>query len=261
MANNMILHCGGYKAERDDVAAVVTPPATGSHFPLDHMRMIDETIGACEEAGLEIVTANHALVDKPLKGEHGDGSAYRGARYFGLLDVRPKNGWDPDNDHGLAIGMRNTHDKSFAASLVAGTRVFVCDNLGFNGEVMLSRLHTRFIARDLPRLVTDAFSKIIEHNANVEKQITVFKESDVDNVFVHDVVCKALRSQAMPNAAVTKVLGQWYDPAYDEFKPRNAWSVLNAFTEVAKEWKAPDMKARRTMRFHTLLAQELGCAV
>jgi hypothetical protein len=65
----------------------------------------------------------------------------------------------------------------------------------------------------------------------------------------------------MPNAAVAKVLNQWYDPIHEEFAARTAWSALNAFTEIAKEWKSPDTKIKRTMRWHTLLAQELGCAV
>lgn len=256
MSSKMILHCGGYNADFRAVQAVQTPAPNGQHFPMDHEELIEETIQAVTDAGLEIVATNHALVDKPV-----DGNVLVGARYFGLMDVRPKNNWDPDSDHGLALGLRNTHDKSYAASLVAGTRVFVCDNLGFSGEVMLSRRHTRHISRDLPRLVTDAFGKVIELNDRIEQQIAIFKTSEVKNEFVHDVICKAVRTQALPGSAVTKVLGHWYDPEFEAFMPRTAWSCLNAFTEVAKEWKSPDAKAKRTMRIHTLLAQELGIAV
>jgi len=256
--NSMILHCGGYAADDDAVRNVVTPEATGTHHPMDHTRLINETVEAVNASGLEVVNANHALVDQPLRqGE----VKHIGARYFGLLDVRPKNGVGLGSDHGLAIGMRNTHDKSYCASLVAGTRVFVCDNLGFSGEVMLSRRHTSGIFRDLPRLVTDAFGKIIEHNQKIEEQIEIFKTSTIDNRRMHDIVCKAVRCNAIPNRTVPSILQQWYQPAHDVFRARTAWSALNAVTEVAKSWKNPTTKTDRTMRFHTLLAQELSIAV
>ena len=49
-----------------------------------------------------------------------------GLRYFGLLEVT--NGAAHD-DYGLVIGLRNSHDKSFPASIALGSGVFVCDNL------------------------------------------------------------------------------------------------------------------------------------
>jgi len=34
----------------------------------------------------------------------------------------------------FAIGLRNSHDKSFRLSCTVGLRVFVCENLAFHGE-------------------------------------------------------------------------------------------------------------------------------
>jgi hypothetical protein len=55
-----------------------------------------------------------------------------------------------------AVGIRNSHDKTFPAGLVAGTKVFCCDNLAFSGEVQISRKHTRFAERDLTHLTARA---------------------------------------------------------------------------------------------------------
>ena len=60
------------------------------------------------------------------------------------------------DDYGLVIGLRNSHDKSFPASIALGSGVFVCDNLAFSAEVTIARRHTRFIERDLPRVVHTA---------------------------------------------------------------------------------------------------------
>jgi hypothetical protein len=51
--------------------------------------------------------------------------------------VQVANGLNPE-DFGLVAGVRNSHDKSFPASLVLGASMFVCDNLSFSGEVKKS---------------------------------------------------------------------------------------------------------------------------
>ena len=44
----------------------------------------------------------------------------------------------------LAVGVRNSIDKSLPLGFCAGSRVFVCDNLSFRSELMVHRKHTRF---------------------------------------------------------------------------------------------------------------------
>ena len=59
-------------------------------------------------------------------------------------------------DHSLVVGLRNSHDHSFCLGVSLGSRVFVCDNLAFSGEVRVARKHTNRIAFDLPKLVNGA---------------------------------------------------------------------------------------------------------
>jgi len=59
------------------------------------------------------------------------------------------------------LGIRNSHDKTFPASLVDGALVFVCDNLSFSGEIRVTRKHTRFIRRDLVTLVQGPIGKLM----------------------------------------------------------------------------------------------------
>ncbi len=48
--------------------------------------------------------------------------------------------------------VRNSHDKTFPAGIVAGTQVPVCDNLSFAGEISLARKHTSNILAPKERL-------------------------------------------------------------------------------------------------------------
>src|SRR2546430_2638626 len=56
------------------------------------------------------------------------GVSQDGMKMFGVmtLSLTHGNGGDAIS---LAIGLRNSHDKSFALGMVAGFRVFCCDNL------------------------------------------------------------------------------------------------------------------------------------
>jgi hypothetical protein len=62
-------------------------------------------------------------------------------RNFGILEVR--NG-SLHSDYGLAVGLQNTHDRTYPAGLAFGSRVLVCSNLSFVHEVTLARRHTRY---------------------------------------------------------------------------------------------------------------------
>ena len=52
-----------------------------------------------------------------------------GMRMFGVLDLEA--GFEACR---FAIGLRNSHDKSFRLSCTVGVRVFVCENLAFSGD-------------------------------------------------------------------------------------------------------------------------------
>ena len=65
-----------------------------------------------------------------------------GMRMFGVMDL--SSGFDGCR---LAIGLRNSHDKSFRLSCTVGLRVFVCENLAFHGEYAPS---TKFLNPRFP---------------------------------------------------------------------------------------------------------------
>jgi len=49
-----------------------------------------------------------------------------------------------------------------------------------------------------------------------------------------DLVIKAVDCQAITLSQIPSVLKEWREPAYEEFRPRNAWSLFNAATEFMK---------------------------
>ena len=53
--------------------------------------------------------------------------------------------------------------------------------------------------------------------------------SELRNLTARAVDCRAITSSQVPD-----VVQEWREPSHREFRPRNLWSPLNAFTEVYK---------------------------
>ena len=237
---NLILHCGGKTADREQLMNLPTPDATESWQPIPHYDLLYSVGETLQRSGLNIVTEAHGL-------------SRDGDRYFGMLQVM--NGENPD-DYGLVVGIRNSHDKSFPAALCLGAGVFVCDNLSFSGEVKLARKHTRHILRDLPGLVDRSVGLLGDHRRLQDKRIAGYKCHAMNDSQTHDVLINALDARIITPRAIPDVLQEWRSPAHDEFAPRTAWSLFNAFTETFKGSATRSLP--QTQKLHGLMDSVCG---
>lgn len=242
--SNLILHAGALSATREQIAAVETPAATDNWFPVPHSRLIEQTIGQLQAGGLQVVSESHGL-------------SKDGGRYFGVFNLAPSQ---IDADFNLAVGLRNSHDKSLAAGLALGTRVFVCDNLAFSGEVRIGRKHTRFIERDLPRLMADAVNRVVERGPAMQQRVEAYKNTDVIDAVAHDIVVRSIDSGVIGAPCVPHVLKEWREPKHAEFASRTAWSLFNAFTETLKRYE-PHAMAKRSRALYGLFDLASGVSL
>lgn len=262
--SNLIIHCGAAVVERDAVAQVVTPERTDTWTPISHLEFLNQVEANLGGQNLRVVNQAHALT------KNGD-------RYFGLLQVdnRPADivseewygkqdsahiKFEQQSEYGYIVGLRNSHDKSYPASLVVGSQVFVCDNLSFSGEIKVSRKHTTYISRDLPALTAKAIGLLAEKWTDQENRFTAYKQHELSNVDAHDLLIRALDIKAVTAQQIPHVLREWRTPRHPEFAAcgPTAWRLFNAVTEVAKDtgslWGLP----RRTTALHGLLDQACG---
>lgn len=230
----MMLHCGAKTVGIEDVASVKTPEATLTHYPVPHDTLIAETLETLGSYGYDVRNVTHAL------GGRDD------ARYFGLIDIVHEAA-----DYGLTVGVRNSHDKAYSAGLVAGTRVFVCDNLAFNGEVKLNRKHTRYIVRDLPHMLGKMMGRMGKFLERQDEQIAAYKGRELDDAKARYLMVEMVKRGAVPVTKLPAVLKEWERPSHGEFSDRNMWSLFNAVTECAKGWGA-EQTVRRTQVLHAV---------
>jgi hypothetical protein len=241
MTGKLMIHCGGREVAREELEGVRTPPATATWQPIPHATLLSEVEQSLARNHLRVVAEQHAL-------------AREGDRYFGLLQIA--NGRNR-GDYGWVLGLRNSHDQTFPAGFVVGSRVFVCDNLAFSGEIVIARRHTRWILRDLPRLVLDGVSQLTARWHSQEERYARYRETPVTDGEAHDLVIRALDARAITTVQVPQVLREWREPAFAEFCPRTAWSLFNAFTRVVGEGSVWTV-ARRTQVLHGVCDAHCG---
>ncbi len=240
----MLLHCGGQVVDRDTVFDVPTPFPTDTWFPLPHHELINEVEGQLVTAGFDITGEAHGL-------------SHDGARYFGVLGVTVPGQEDGDRDYSWIVGLRNSHDKSIPAGLVAGVRVLVCDNKSFTGEVRISRKHTKFAARDLRHLTSRAVGQLGDRFRGLDQRISAYRGFGLTDMRAHDLVVRAVDCRAITTSQVPEVLSEWRQPPHAEFQPRTAWSLFNACTEALKGIN-PHTAVARSQALHGLFDGLVG---
>lgn len=238
----MLLHCGAELVDRREVYDVPTPAGTETWFPLAHAGLIYEVESQLHSAGFNLTAEHHAL-------------SRQGRRYFGLFEVNAPGRLF--REYGWVVGIRNSHDKTYPAGLVAGSRVFICDNLAFGGEVRISRKHTKFAARDLRHLTARAVGQLGDHFHRIDERIAAYRGRRITNPQAHDLVIKATDCNAITPSQIPVVLEEWRKPSHDDFLPRNAWSLFNAATEAMKGIN-PNTIVNRTQALHGLFDGLVG---
>ena len=68
---------------------------------------------------------------------------------------------------------------------------------------------------------------------------------------------EAIRANVLPASRLPKVIEAWEEPKHEEFIPRTAWSLFNAFTEVQKG-APPRAQMEGSLRLSSLFRRELS---
>ena len=223
-----------------EIFLTTTPEATETHYPIPHGTLVETVRDVVVGAQWNITDTDYALF-------HEDNEMF--------AVWRIQNG-ESHPDYDLTIGLRNSHNKMFAAGMAVGSYVMVCSNLDFSGEVVIGRKHTRHILRDLRGLVERAFSKVQSMRILQDRRIEVYKEYTPSDTEVHDFLIRSVDQKVMANSYIPKILKEYRTPSHEEFfndgRVRTGWTLLNAYTEAFKR-ATPLTLSNRTIKLHRML--------
>lgn len=219
MSGRLLIHCGGYETTREEIVKVEAPKPTKTHYPINHSTMITEAEKLIQKVGYEIISEAHAL-------------SHEEQRYFGLYELQSTI--TEVTEYNPVVGIRNSHDKAYAAGLVCGQSVFVCDNLSFTGEFTFTRRHTRHGEMETLTGMADVFAQMPAFEHRMKERVDIYKETQIPRDISKFIITCAQRRIIAPNQVVP-VWEEWEDPV-DSFgnEGRNLWRLTNAFTSTMK---------------------------
>ena len=207
----LILHAGAEIVDYDGLRALETPEATDTHVPIPHHMVVDMVKYSLGFYGHELIDENYGVTPD-------------GARFFGVLSLR-----SPYGDYVDTVGLRNSHDKRFPIGISIGSRVFVCDNLAFNGDHVIRRKHTAKARRDLPGLVAEVIEPLGEARKAQAITFERYKATELTDDIADLAVMQLYRKGAINVTRIADVLSAYDDPPHD-WGDKTAWRLFNAAT-------------------------------
>lgn len=221
------VHAGASIMTRAQLAGIPTPASTPTWRPIGHADLVDLITDRLQAAGYGIASEQYAVQKE-------------GLWFFGALDLKA-----PDDalvqvvdGTGLAIGFQHSNDKKLALRVVAGARVFVCDNLALSGDREVFRnLHTHGVIGRLRESLGGYFGGLQEQVAKLRERFGVWQASPLTDTEAKAIVYDALHDGTLPHRIRHEVHEAYFraeELEYTDCMPRSKWGLHNACTRAFK---------------------------
>jgi len=215
------------KIGRTELAKIPVPESTRTHRPVPHHEIVEALVETLSFRHIGVVNEEYAV-------------STDGMKMFGVLDLETQM-----DDCRFAIGLRNSHDKSFRLSLTVGVRVFVCSNMAFSGDFQpVLAKHTKSF--NLIDTLSVGVDRIQRNFAPMQRQVESWRQTQVTDARAKLILYSAFVEGKLdaPKSLLPEVHRMYFEPQYPEFSPRTMWSLSNAFTSAFKKLDpVPQFKA------------------
>jgi len=205
------------------------PAPTDTWTPIPHAEVVDVLTKRAHDRGLVVRDSRFTVVDGALYPSEGVKVEIKGARLFGKLDLEPIAGVDFPDGCIPSLGVRNSTDKSYALSILAGARVLVCSNGVLAGEYVVSRRHTSGI--DLGDSIDRALDMFMESVKGFGELHERLRGRKVSVNKAKALTVDLADAGAIPSAHILPVVREFEKPSFREFRgDRSAWGLYGAVT-------------------------------
>lgn len=211
----LMMHCGAEAVPYPSLMGLPIPEKTDTHLPIPHHQFFELAQDRLIKQGYAITNPQHYLNREA-------------AHYFALMQILHEDE-DPAAEHSTMCALRNSHDKTFAASLSVGAKVFVCDNLSFSGDIVVGRKHTPNIWDELPEIFEGAIKKIRVMRKRQDVRFAEYREAPLDNHTVDHLIMETYRQGIINLKRIGRVNNEWHNPSADH-GDKSVWRYFNAVT-------------------------------
>jgi len=201
--------------EAEIIANVPEVPFTRTFRPVHHKQVINAVRTGINAIGLKIVNSEYVLAGKD------------GMKMFGILDL------DSGNDQLCwSIGLRNSMDRSMSLGICAGTRVFVCENLAFDGEFVALRKHTKGLTLDeLEFLAYRAIRALVERLTKFQAWHEGLKQYELSEADAKILLVELISQNVIPASWFSRFYNLYFGIPYDF----TLWKFHESATNLLKD--------------------------
>jgi len=213
---------------RASLRGIRTPDPTDSWRPVPHADVVDVLTERAGARGLKITSERFSVLPGYLYPTPGTSVELPGARLFGSMNFGPISGMPFPDGCTPSAGIRNSHDKTFALSILSGARVLVCANGVLSAEFIVSRKHTSRI--DLEASIDQALAATMASIEDFQATYERLRSRRLTRMKASALAVEMARSGTFSSSDILPVLDEYEKPSHEEFSERNAWSLYNAAT-------------------------------
>jgi hypothetical protein len=247
MSAHLMVHRGGVRRTREELATLTTPPATATWKPVPHAELVAELVRGLEAQGARVVRDNYCTMGRD------------DAKLLGTMDLAIPGLDAPDFRMGL--GLRGANDKSMAIEVVAAARVFVCDNWAFSGSTGAVFLKKKNTARlDLAVAVPPAVELFLDRAGVWRADIDRMREFALGDGRAKELIFDAFGGckPVLPIRCLRDVARLYFEDERQRalFPERTLWTLNNAFTEAVKALR-PSVQHQAGLRIGRLFGKVL----
>jgi hypothetical protein len=224
MASTLSAHSPKFESKLvsyNELFQLPEPVALGPyHKPVAHARLVDAFRQEIDTRGYKVEREQYALGAK-------------GAALFGVIDLVTDV---PNATRCLSLGFRNATNMSMAIRAVAGTTVFVCDNMALSGSMFaIQRKNTTGL--DLGEAVARGFDKFLQHAEILNVEISRLQVTAVSDVDAKALIYDCFAANVVPSRLFDDVDEYYFRPTANtpETEERTLWGVHNAFTRAMRD--------------------------
>jgi hypothetical protein len=160
-------------------------------------------------------------------------------QFFGALEIRQaalEGEYLPANDFALTVGIRGSYDQTLPRGLAVGSRVFVCDNLAFSGEVTVYSKQTTNIGSRIEGLLSAAVDQIPVMAETQNKRFDAYRNYTLSKIKGDAILIECVRRGIINPSDIGRAIKEWDEPSHAEHaaQGKTVWTLFNAVTEAIK---------------------------
>jgi hypothetical protein len=199
-----------------ELLACPVPASTRTYAPVSHRDLIDAVKEELDKRG---------LVMKDECYQHNRS----GRQLFGHMTIGGGNG-----EQDLALGFRNSYDKSLLLGAAAGARVIICSNLMFAGDFKVQKMHTpAHLSAGIQSLMREVVDTLEAQFKRIQIDTDKLKQVEVNPRLIHEILGELFYSESVVSEAQLRIIrGELREQT--NFGDGTLWDIYNHTTEALK---------------------------